>query len=79
MKCMYCNKEIKRSESHNPEDHGLHTPYLDFRDKGTCEKCNMLVTITNRRLKKILETDGDIDSLNGLDFHFKLIKEIYKK
>lgn len=75
MKCMYCSKEIKVEECHNPEDFGLHTPYLDFKDKSTCLKCNNLVTITNRLLKNIIDTDYSSKSVEKLKNHIEKIEE----
>ena len=80
MKCMYCGKDIKINESHNPEDFGLHTPYLDFSNKRTCNDCNALVTIPNRLIKGVLDTNYSEHSLDKLDSYIKLLREeIIKK
>ena len=76
-KCMYCGKEID-DYGHNPEDFGLHTPYLDFSDYRTCGDCNLLVTITNRLVKQTLDSDWEDSTLEGLESHIHFLKDFKK-
>ena len=76
MKCMYCGKELV-DNGHNPEDFGLHTPYMDFSNKCTCNDCNNLITITNRLLKNVLDSNGDKNSMLNLESHITSLKNSY--
>ena len=75
-KCMYCGKELS-AIGHNPEDYNLHD-YNLFVGKCTCDKCNILVTLTNRYISMILKTDGQ-QGLDMLEQHIVDIKNLYSK
>lgn len=74
MNCIYCGVYIENN-GHNPEDYGLHK--MNFSKLCTCEKCDILVTHTNRILKRIIETNGRCGSIIELESKVNEIKELY--
>lgn len=73
--CMYCKKELKKEECNNPDDFGLHSEYINFSDKYVCNKCNLLVTITNRHLKRIIDTDYNSQNMKELENYILTINK----
>ena len=78
--CMYCGKQLaKRLDMNNPEDYGLHTPYLDFSGKVACRECEFVVTQTNRILKAIIDGKERERYIKLLEEHISYFPEIYEK
>lgn len=50
--CCYCGCLLDKDHRFSADDLGLHS---DTRNKDCCEKCNKLVTATNRELKMALD------------------------
>lgn len=73
--CMYCKKELKKEECNNPDDFGLHSEYINFSDKVVCPKCNLLVTITNRHLKRIIDSDYNSKNMKELENYILTINK----
>lgn len=76
-KCMYCGKYIKPIEAGNPEDYGLHTPYMDFSDKVVCRECDFVVTQTDRLVKHIVDGYNREYNIERLKEHINAISGIY--
>lgn len=75
MTCMYCGCEINGC-GNDPADFGLHDPST-FENKRSCDRCNQIVTVTNRILGVCI-TRRDANALNmpkqhasGLDMFFR--------
>lgn len=52
MRCYYCGCILDKENRFSTDDLGLHS---DTRNKECCEKCNKLITKTNRELKMALD------------------------
>ena len=72
---MYCGKEVT-DFGDNPEDYGLHKQ-IDFSKLCTCNRCNELVTKTNRYIKRVLDTNGQDNTLLDLEAHILSIRKLY--
>lgn len=78
--CMYCGKQlVNLLDINNPEDYGLHTPYLDFSDKVVCTKCDFVVTQTDRLLKAIIDGKDRERDIKLLEEHISYFPEFYDK
>lgn len=73
--CKYCGKTFE-GWGHDPSDFGLHYNVADVYDKEfTCASCNSLVTITNRLIKDVLNSNYDEGALTNLAAHVADLKE----
>lgn len=77
-RCMYCGALLPEHGGGYPEDYGLHTPYINFADKEVCPTCDLVVTSTDRMIKKIIDTDGDDRAIKELQEHVEEIRRYYK-
>lgn len=75
--CIYCGKSLLPKEGNNPEDYGLHTPYINFAGKSTCDVCNIVVTQTNRLLKGIIDSNGGAKEIIQLKGHVNMLSQLY--
>lgn len=55
LQCIYCGKELTDIETNNADDYGLHP---ETRSKVCCCDCDQLITIPNRLLKSVVDSNG---------------------
>ena len=73
--CIYCGVKLN-GKGGCAEDYGLHTPYIeDFYNKQVCPKCDLIVTQTNRLLKRVIDSNEPDTVIPSLQAHMKIVYE----
>ena len=78
--CPYCKRKFI-GVGNNPEDCGLHSFVKWNKVGGVCPICNMVVTLTNRSIKRMIEadfTENSIEMFKSLLDHDINFEEIQK-
>ena len=74
--CLYCKKLlVDCGFGNNPEDCGLHYFVEWHKLPRVCNKCNYIITLTDRYLKRVIDTNVSERSLNDLEEHISSFKE----
>lgn len=65
--CKYCKKTFK-GWGNNPADFGLHYDDKDIYGREfCCDRCNLLVTMTDRMIKNVIDSGYSAESLDRLE------------
>ena len=80
--CKYCGKAFcfGMMGGHNPSDLGLHYTDRDVYGKEyTCLACNNLVTLTNRRIKEVIDRGYSKEPLDELVKYVEYVRDNMEK